>query len=57
VGSVIDPFDDHRIAMSFGVLGLVAEGETVIKNSECVKKSYPEFWKHLESLGGEVVVE
>jgi len=56
VGSVIDPFDDHRIAMSFGVLGLVAEGKTIIKNSECVEKSYPEFWSHLESLGAEIGV-
>ena len=38
-GATIDPHEDHRIAMSFAVLGLVAEGETTIKDPDCVNKS------------------
>jgi len=36
------------------VAALGAEGETVIKDSECVKKSYPEFFDALRSLGVDV---
>jgi 3-phosphoshikimate 1-carboxyvinyltransferase len=53
-GTVIDPFNDHRIAMSFGVLGMVANGKTIITNSECVKKSYPGFWDCIERLGANI---
>ncbi len=52
-GSVIDSRDDHRIAMAFSLLGLVA-GETVIDGAECVAKTYPEFWDVLRSIGAEV---
>ncbi len=50
-GANIDPHGDHRIAMSFAVLGLVAEGETTINDPDCVNKSYPEFWEDLAGLG------
>ena len=53
-GAVIDPHDDHRIAMAFGVLGLAARGETTIKDAECVSKSYPDFWEDLETLGARI---
>lgn len=52
-GGVIDSMNDHRIAMAFSLLGLVAGG-TVIKNAECVSKTYPEFWDILKTIGGEV---
>ncbi len=41
---------DHRIAMAFAILGLVAEGKTIIKNAECVSKSFPEFFDVLGNL-------
>ncbi len=50
-GAVIDPHNDHRIAMSFAILAQVAEGETVIQNPSCVDKSYPRFWNDLEKIG------
>jgi 3-phosphoshikimate 1-carboxyvinyltransferase len=53
-GASIDPHNDHRIAMALAVAALGAEGETVIKDSECVKKSYPEFFDALRSLGVDV---
>ena len=45
-----DSFDDHRIAMAFGVAGLVLKGETVISHSECVDISFPSFWNLLRSI-------
>jgi len=53
-GAIINPYDDHRIAMAFAVLSLVAKGETVIMDAECVSKSYPGFWDDLESLGSKI---
>jgi 3-phosphoshikimate 1-carboxyvinyltransferase len=49
-GAEIECYNDHRIAMSFAVAGLGVEG-MVIKDPDCVKKSFPDFWEKLESLG------
>ncbi len=49
-GAVIEPRLDHRIAMSFAVAALIAEGETIIKDEQCVTISYPGFFKDLTSL-------
>ncbi|MDP3017229.1 MAG: hypothetical protein Q8N70_09210, partial [Deltaproteobacteria bacterium] len=35
---------DHRIAMSFAIAGLVIPG-IKIKEPQCVKKSFPDFWE------------
>lgn len=49
-GAVIDSKLDHRIAMTFAVTGLMADGETEILGAECVDISYPGFYKDLERL-------
>ena len=49
-GAEIESFGDHRIAMAFAIGGLRAEGETVIRNSECVGISYPGFFADLEKV-------
>jgi 3-phosphoshikimate 1-carboxyvinyltransferase len=41
--------DDHRLAMSFALLGLVAEG-IVIEDPSVVSKSWPGYWAMLEGL-------
>ena len=41
---------DHRLAMTLGVAGLLAQDETLIYDPECVDVSYPGFWDDLESL-------
>lgn len=46
-GAAIDPHNDHRIAMSFAVAGLVTGGQT-IENETCVAKSFPDFWERFE---------
>jgi len=50
-GAIIDPKNDHRIAMAFAILSLVAEGETIIQDVECVSKSFPNFWDVMKHLG------
>lgn len=49
-GAIIDSHQDHRVAMSFAVAALAAEGETEIRDAECVSISYPEFYQDLASL-------
>jgi 3-phosphoshikimate 1-carboxyvinyltransferase len=49
-GAEISSYGDHRIAMAFTIAGLVAKGETVIKDAECVATSYPSFWVDLDSM-------
>ena len=38
-------YGDHRIAMSMAVLALVSEGKSEIRDTACVKTSFPEFFK------------
>ena len=45
-------YNDHRIAMALTILGMNIDGKVIIKNAECVKKSYPNFFEDLESLRG-----
>lgn len=49
-GAIIDSKLDHRIAMSFAVASLMAEGNTKIQNAECVEISYPDFYTDLRNL-------
>ncbi|NUN70119.1 MAG: 3-phosphoshikimate 1-carboxyvinyltransferase [Bacteroidetes bacterium] len=45
-----DSFDDHRIAMAFGVASLALNGPSTIRHAECVSISYPAFWETMQSL-------
>lgn len=42
-GTILDSFGDHRIAMSFLIAGLFAEGTTTLLNTGCIATSYPNF--------------
>lgn len=42
-GAVLDPRGDHRLAMAFAVMGLLAEGATILAPGS-VEKSHPSFW-------------
>jgi len=48
---------DHRIAMSFLVAALIAEGETEVEGVECVGVSYPSFFRDMQQLGMEFIQE
>lgn len=53
----IDSRGDHRIAMSAVLLGLLADGESVIDGAEAVDTSFPGFVSLLRSLGAEIAEE
>ena len=46
----ISTHDDHRIAMTFAILGLISEGEIKLDNKACVEISYPEFFDDLRKV-------
>ena len=46
-GTELSSYGDHRIAMSFLVAGLSAQGETVVTDAECINTSYPGFERDL----------
>jgi len=48
-GAEIDTYDDHRMAMSLALVGLVTPG-VVIRDPGCTAKTYPEFFRDLASL-------
>ncbi len=56
-GGVLDPHNDHRLRMAFSMLCQISKGDIKIINAECVKKSYPHFFKDLESIGGKIIYE
>ena len=53
-GGTVDSCGDHRIAMSFAVAGLIAEGETIIEGAEAASVSLPEFYQLLAGMGASV---
>ncbi len=48
---------DHRVAMAAALLGLVAEGETVVEGAECIATSFPTFVPTLRALGAVIEEE
>ena len=46
----IETYQDHRIAMAFTIAGLVADGDVLLDDPECISISYPEFYKELARL-------
>jgi 3-phosphoshikimate 1-carboxyvinyltransferase len=53
-GRSVDTFGDHRIMMAEAVAALVADGTTVISESESAAISYPSFVKDLRALGASI---
>ena len=50
--AIIEPHNDHRMAMSFALIGL--KTGIKIENPECVKKSFPYFWEKLREIGVDI---
>ncbi|MBU4272530.1 MAG: 3-phosphoshikimate 1-carboxyvinyltransferase [Planctomycetes bacterium] len=48
-GAEVDPHDDHRLAMSLALVGLVVPG-VIVRNPGCVAKTYPSFFRNLKEL-------
>lgn len=53
-GATVHSHNDHRVAMACAVAALKAEGETIIEEAGAIKKSYPDFYNDLKSLGADV---
>lgn len=51
-GGNVDSWNDHRIAMALAVASIRCKEPVIIKDSSCIKKSYPNFWEHFRELGG-----
>jgi pentafunctional AROM polypeptide len=54
---LIKTYNDHRIAMSFSILGAYFANnghhvELTIQNKNCVNKTFPEFWDHIHEKFG-----
>lgn len=53
-GGTVDSHKDHRMAMMLSIASTVCENEVIIKDSECISKSYPDFYEDFIKLGGEI---
>jgi 3-phosphoshikimate 1-carboxyvinyltransferase len=51
-GGTVDTFGDHRIAMTFSLLGLVSTKEVTIPDADVVSISFPRFFEQLSHLIG-----
>jgi 3-phosphoshikimate 1-carboxyvinyltransferase len=55
-GATVDGHDDHRIAMSLTIAGLMAEGETIVMDAACAGDSFPGFAETLIDAGANIIV-
>jgi len=51
-GAVVSSGGDHRMAMALAVAGLIADGDTVVDDVECVATSFPQFADIVNALAG-----
>ena len=51
-GAAVSTHGDHRLAIMLALAGVLARGETVIRNAGVVAVSYPWFWRDLDLLSG-----
>lgn len=49
-GAAVRTYGDHRLAMSFAIAAMIADGETSLDDEACAKVSYPGFFDALKSL-------
>ena len=56
-GAQVDGHDDHRVAMSLTVAGLVADEQTIVDDARCASDSFPGFAETLARLGGQLIEE
>ncbi len=56
-GVTVSGHNDHRIAMMAAIAAIRCEQPVCITGADCVKKSYPDFWRHYQQLGGQVTLE
>ncbi|MCM1298140.1 MAG: 3-phosphoshikimate 1-carboxyvinyltransferase [Firmicutes bacterium] len=55
-GGECETYNDHRISMSLAIASTRATEPVILKNAECVSKSYPDFFEDFRSIGGKANV-
>lgn len=53
-GAQVWSHQDHRMAMMLAIASTVCEKDIILKDAECVSKSYPNFWEDFVELGGQI---
>lgn len=53
-GGELDSHHDHRVAMALAVAAMGAEGPSIIHNTACIAKTYPQFKEKMEELGAKI---
>jgi 3-phosphoshikimate 1-carboxyvinyltransferase len=56
-GAVTHSRHDHRIAMALAVAGLRSEGPVIIEEAQAIGKSYPDFFRDLQTLGVQAEIQ
>ncbi len=51
-GGMVNSWNDHRIAMALAVASIKCKNPVIIRDSDCIKKSYPGFFEDFAELGG-----
>lgn len=51
-GGEVDSWQDHRIAMALAIASIRCQQPVLLHGSDCVAKSYPDFWRDFVKLGG-----
>lgn len=55
-GGTVNSFSDHRIVMAAAIASGICTGDVMINGEDAVKKSYPDFFRDFNSLGGKADV-
>ena len=56
-GAACNSLGDHRIAMSGVIMGLMAEGETIVDDTDCINTSFPNFIEILKKMTPEGTIK
>ena len=49
-GGEVDSHGDHRLGMALAIAGLLADGETIVRDADCIADSFPGFGELLDSI-------
>ena len=56
-GGTVESFEDHRVAMSFAVLGLALDQSLTVNQAECCTVSFPDFFEAMNKIGANIQLQ
>lgn len=56
-GAQVKGYGDHRTVMALSIAGMIADGTTIIDESEAISKTFPTFINVMQSIGAKMEVE